>query len=121
MKLRRRWANRERSTSGRRFAIPTAITWPMRTGRDLFSEPGVLAPPDWRAPARVAALGVLPADVRSCSMDAVSFPTGTKVEKTLVLIKPDRFPFPKCASRRRSIFFSGRTGSTSSRARSPFY
>ncbi|MDQ3624747.1 MAG: nucleoside-diphosphate kinase [Verrucomicrobiota bacterium] len=60
-----------------------------------YFEPAVLAPPD---PATAEANLLLWAQYSDSDggllEDAVEFPPGTKVEKTLVLIKPDNFRFP---------------------------
>ena len=60
-----------------------------------YFEPGVLAPPDAASAEKDLLLWASYSDSDGGLLDeAVSFPTGTKVEKTLVLIKPDNFRFP---------------------------
>ncbi len=60
-----------------------------------YFEPGVLAPPDVESAERDLRLWSSYSDSDGGLLDeAVSFPTGTNVEKTLVLIKPDNFRFP---------------------------
>jgi len=60
-----------------------------------YFEPGVLAPPDVESAERDLRLWSSYSDTDGGLLDeAVSFPTGTNVEKTLVLIKPDNFRFP---------------------------
>jgi len=60
-----------------------------------YFEPGVLAPPDAESAQRDLRLWASYSDTDGGLLDeAVSFPTGTNVEKTLVLIKPDNFRFP---------------------------
>ncbi len=60
-----------------------------------YFEPGVLAPPDAESAERDLRLWSSYSDTDGGLLDeAVSFPTGTNVEKTLVLIKPDNFRFP---------------------------
>lgn len=64
-------------------------------GQVTYFEPGVLAPPDATAAKNDLLLWSSYSDQDGGLLDeAVSFPTGTKVEKTLVLIKPDNFRFP---------------------------
>ena len=64
-------------------------------GAVTYFEPGVLAPPDAGAAKADLLLWSSYSDTDGGLLDdAVSFPTGTKVEKTLVLIKPDNFRFP---------------------------
>jgi nucleoside diphosphate kinase len=64
-------------------------------GQVTYFEPGVLAPPDAASARADLLLWSSYSDKDGGLLDeAVSFPTGTKVEKTLVLIKPDNFRFP---------------------------
>lgn len=64
-------------------------------GSVTYFEPAVLAPPDAASAKRDLQLWASYSDTDGGLLDeAVSFPTGTKVEKTLVLIKPDNFRFP---------------------------
>lgn len=64
-------------------------------GDVTYFEPGVLAPPDAASAKADLLLWASYSDTDGGLLeDAVSFPTGTKVEKTLVLIKPDNFRFP---------------------------
>jgi nucleoside diphosphate kinase len=60
-----------------------------------YFEPAVLAPPDAESAKKDLLLWASYSDKDGGLLDdAVSFPPGTKVEKTLVLIKPDNFRFP---------------------------
>jgi nucleoside diphosphate kinase len=60
-----------------------------------YFEPGVLAPPDAESAKNDLLLWASYSDSDGGLLDeAITFPTGTKVEKTLVLIKPDNFRFP---------------------------
>ena len=60
-----------------------------------YFEPGVLAPPDAESAERDLRLFAKFSDSDGGLLDgAVQFPPNTKVEKTLVLIKPDNFRFP---------------------------
>jgi len=60
-----------------------------------YFEPAVLAPPDAASAKSDLQLWASYSDKDGGLLDeAVTFPTGTKVEKTLVLIKPDNFRFP---------------------------
>ncbi|MEA3213045.1 MAG: hypothetical protein QOE70_6102 [Chthoniobacter sp.] len=60
-----------------------------------YFEPGALAPPDPKSAERDLQLWAAYSDTDGGLLDeAIQFPTGTKVEKTLVLIKPDNFRFP---------------------------
>jgi len=64
-------------------------------GNVTYFEPAVLAPPDAASAKADLLLWASYSDKDAGLLDeAVSFPTGTKVEKTLVLIKPDNFRFP---------------------------
>jgi len=64
-------------------------------GDVTYFEPGVLAPPDVESAQRDLLSGrPTPTRMAVCSMTAGGFPDGAKVEKTLVLIKPDNFRFP---------------------------
>ena len=60
-----------------------------------YFEPGVLIPPDAESAERDLKLFAEYSDSDGGLLDhAIQFPAGTKVEKTLVLIKPDNFRFP---------------------------
>ncbi|MGB8169383.1 MAG: nucleoside-diphosphate kinase [Chthoniobacteraceae bacterium] len=60
-----------------------------------YFEPGVLAPPDAESAERDLKLFAAYSDSDGGLLEnAIQFPSGTKVEKTLVLIKPDNFRFP---------------------------
>jgi nucleoside diphosphate kinase len=60
-----------------------------------YFEPGVLAPPDAASAERDLKLFASFSDSDGGLLDtAVQFTPGTRVEKTLVLIKPDNFRFP---------------------------
>jgi len=64
-------------------------------GKIIYFEPGVIAPAT--ADEAVAGLNLLAAasDAEGGILDATeTFPAGTALEKTLVLIKPDNFAFP---------------------------
>src|SRR6187401_31883 len=64
-------------------------------GEVAYFEPGVLAPPDAASARRDTLLWASYSDKDGGLVDhAIQFPPGTKVEKTLVLIKPDNFRFP---------------------------
>ena len=64
-------------------------------GEVTYFEPGVLAPPDAESARRDLLLWASYSDKDGGLLDkAIEFPVGTKVEKTLVLIKPDNFRFP---------------------------
>src|SRR5882757_7482252 len=64
-------------------------------GQVTYFEPGVLAPPDVESAKNDLLLWSSYSDKDGGLLDeAVTFPTSTKVEKTLVLIKPDNFRFP---------------------------
>jgi len=64
-------------------------------GEVAYFEPGVLAPPDAPSARRDMLLWASYSDTDGGLVDhAIQFPPGTKVEKTLVLIKPDNFRFP---------------------------
>jgi nucleoside diphosphate kinase len=64
-------------------------------GDVTYFEPGVLAPPDAASAERDLRLFAAFSDSDGGLLEgAIQFPTGTKVEKTLVLIKPDNFRFP---------------------------
>jgi len=63
-------------------------------GNSTYFEPAVLAPPDGTSAEADLKLWAEYSDSDGGLLDsAVEFPTGTKVEKTLVLIKPDNFRF----------------------------
>jgi nucleoside diphosphate kinase len=65
------------------------------SGKVVYFEPGVLAPPDAESAERDLKLFAEYSDRDGGLLDhAIQFPAGTKVEKTLVLIKPDNFRFP---------------------------
>ena len=64
-------------------------------GNVTYFEPGVLAPPDAASAKSDLQLWAAYSDKDGGLLDeAVQFPAGAKVEKTLVLIKPDNFRFP---------------------------
>ena len=64
-------------------------------GNVTYFEPGVLAPPDAASAESDLKLWAAYSDKDGGLLDeAVKFPAGAKVEKTLVLIKPDNFRFP---------------------------
>jgi nucleoside diphosphate kinase len=64
-------------------------------GEVTYFEPGVLAPPDAASARTDLLLWSSYSDSDGGLLEeAVQFPVGTKVEKTLVLIKPDNFRFP---------------------------
>jgi nucleoside diphosphate kinase len=65
------------------------------TGNVSYFEPAVLAPPDVASAERDLQLLAEYSDKDGGIMDqAIQFPKGANVEKTLVLIKPDNFQFP---------------------------
>ena len=60
-----------------------------------YFEPAVLAPPDADSAKADLLLWAAYSDQDGGLLDeAITYPVGTKVEKTLVLIKPDNFRFP---------------------------
>ena len=64
-------------------------------GNVTYFEPGVLAPPDAASAESDLKLWAEYSDKDGGLLnEAVKFPAGAKVEKTLVLIKPDNFRFP---------------------------
>ena len=64
-------------------------------GNPTYFEPGVLAPPDAASAEADLKLWAAYSDADGGLLDqAVTFPAGANVEKTLVLIKPDNFRFP---------------------------
>ena len=64
-------------------------------GAVTYFEPGVLAPPDAACAESDLKLWAAYSDKDGGLLDeAVKFPAGSKIEKTLVLIKPDNFRFP---------------------------
>ncbi len=64
-------------------------------GEVTYFEPGVLAPPDAESARRDLLLWASYSDQDGGLLDtAIQYPVDTKVEKTLVLIKPDNFRFP---------------------------
>lgn len=64
-------------------------------GDVTYFEPGVLAPPDAESAERDLKLFAAYSDSDGGLLDdAIQFPADAKVEKTLVLIKPDNFRFP---------------------------
>ena len=64
-------------------------------GNVSYFEPGVLAPPDSQSARDNLLLWASYSDSDGGLLDeAIHFPPGSKVEKTLVLIKPDNFRFP---------------------------
>lgn len=65
------------------------------TGTVTYFEPAALAPPDLESAGRDLRLWAEYSDSDGGLVEnAVVFPAGAKVEKTLVLIKPDNFRFP---------------------------
>jgi len=66
-----------------------------RSGKVTYFEPGVLAPPDLASAAENLKLWAAYSDEDGGLLDdAIQFPPGGNVQKTLVLIKPDNFRFP---------------------------
>jgi nucleoside diphosphate kinase len=64
-------------------------------GEVTYFEPAVLVPPDAASAERDLQLFARFSDSDGGLLDeAIEFPTGANVEKTLVLIKPDNFRFP---------------------------
>jgi nucleoside diphosphate kinase len=64
-------------------------------GTVTYFEPAVLAPPDKLSAERDLKIWAARSDSEGGLLDdVVEFPPATKVEKTLVLIKPDNFRFP---------------------------
>ncbi len=64
-------------------------------GNVTYFEPAMLAPPDAASAERDLKLWASYSDSDGGLLDgAITFPTGTKIEKSLVLIKPDNFRFP---------------------------
>ena len=64
-------------------------------GEVTYFEPGVLAPPDAESARNDLLLWASYSDQDGGLLDkAIQYPVDTKVEKTLVLIKPDNFRFP---------------------------
>ena len=64
-------------------------------GEVAYFEPAVLAPPDLATATSDLQLWAAYSDQDGGLLDrAIEFPPGAKVEKTLVLIKPDNFRFP---------------------------
>jgi nucleoside diphosphate kinase len=64
-------------------------------GAVTYFEPGVLVPPDAESAERDLKLFAAYSDSDGGLLDnAIQFPSGANVEKTLVLIKPDNFRFP---------------------------
>jgi nucleoside diphosphate kinase len=64
-------------------------------GAATYFEPAVLAPPDPASAEADLKLWTEYSDADGGLLDeAIEFPAGTKVEKSLVLIKPDNFRFP---------------------------
>jgi nucleoside diphosphate kinase len=64
-------------------------------GNSTYFEPAVLAPPDASSAKFDLKLWAAHSDKEGGLLEeAVEFPPGSKVEKTLVLIKPDNFRFP---------------------------
>jgi len=65
------------------------------TGRVNYFEPGVLAPPDAASAEQDLKLWASYSDSDGGLLEnAVEYPAGSQVEKTLVLIKPENFRFP---------------------------
>lgn len=64
-------------------------------GNVTYFEPAALVPPDAASAARDLKIWAEYSDSDGGLLDkAIEFPTGSNVEKTLVLIKPDNFRFP---------------------------
>ncbi|HEY5753885.1 MAG TPA: nucleoside-diphosphate kinase [Chthoniobacterales bacterium] len=64
-------------------------------GKVTYFEPGALAPPDAASAEADLKLWARYSDSDGGVLDtAIPFPKGSKVQKTLVLIKPDNFRFP---------------------------
>jgi nucleoside diphosphate kinase len=64
-------------------------------GKVVYFEPAVIAPPDTETAVRDLKLWAKYSDADGGFLDnAVLYPEGTNVERTLVLIKPDNFRFP---------------------------
>ena len=64
-------------------------------GKVVYFEPAVLAAPDAESARRHLAIWAKYSDSNGGILDdAVPFPAGENIEKTLVLIKPDNFRFP---------------------------
>ena len=64
-------------------------------GKTLYFEPGVIAPGSAEEAEAGLRLLASASDAEGGILDAsASFPAGTELEKTLVLIKPDNFAFP---------------------------
>lgn len=64
-------------------------------GEVVYFEPAVLAPPDTETARKHLAIWEKYSDSDGGILDeAIPFPAGENVEKTLVLIKPDNFRFP---------------------------
>ena len=102
----------------RRSGTPTATTSSDANGKVNYFEPAVLAPPDAASAAsRPQAVGLVLRHDGGLLDEAIEFPAGAKVEKTLVLIKPDNFRFPTPAPAGSSMS-SPAPASTSSPSRS---
>jgi nucleoside diphosphate kinase len=66
-----------------------------KNGKVTYFEPAVLAPPDIASAVENLKLWASYSDSDGGLLDdAIQFPTGGNVQKTLVLIKPDNFRFP---------------------------
>jgi len=66
-----------------------------KNGKVTYFEPAVLAPPDLASAEENLKLWASHSDDDGGLMDdAIDFPKGANVQKTLVLIKPDNFRFP---------------------------
>jgi nucleoside diphosphate kinase len=66
-----------------------------REGAVTYFEPAVLAPPDTASAEAGLRLWAKYSDADGGILDdAIQYPTGSNVQKTLVLIKPDNFRFP---------------------------
>ena len=66
-----------------------------KTGKVTYFEPAVLAPPDVTSAKENLKLWASYSDEDGGLLDeAIQFPGGSNVQKTLVLIKPDNFRFP---------------------------
>jgi nucleoside diphosphate kinase len=66
-----------------------------KNGKVTYFEPAVLAPPDVASAEENLKLWASHSDEEGGLLDeAIDFPKGSNVQKTLVLIKPDNFRFP---------------------------
>ncbi|HEX8372534.1 MAG TPA: nucleoside-diphosphate kinase [Chthoniobacterales bacterium] len=65
------------------------------TGKVVYFEPAALAPPDTRSAESNLKLWASFSDADGGILDkAITYPAGSNIQKTLVLIKPDNFRFP---------------------------